>query len=196
MNKIISYYDAPIPTISYYIHNFLTKQVSELGYKVIISGTGADEIFTGYYDHYTFWLSNYRDEKNRKSLMNDWKNTYGKWINNPLLKDPLSLINNNDYGEHLYQNNKIYNEMLFDKIDTSFKEKSYDHNLLRNRMLNELFHEIVPVILRSDDQNSMMYSVENRSPFLDKDLVEFAFKIPHRLLIKNGNMLNGRSGIA
>ena len=39
-------------------------------------------------------------------------------------------------------------------------------------MLNELSDEIVPVILFSDDLNSMMYSLENRSPFLDKKLVE------------------------
>ena len=52
--------------------------------------------------------------------------------------------------------------------------------------MNELFHEIVPVILFSDDLNSMMYSVENRSPFLDSDLVEFLYSVPTKYLIKNG----------
>ena len=32
----------------------------------------------------------------------------------------------------------------------------------------------------------MKYSVENRSPFLDKKLVEFAFSIPEELLIQKG----------
>ena len=32
----------------------------------------------------------------------------------------------------------------------------------------------------------MMYSLENRSPFLDKKLVEFMFSIETKLLIKNG----------
>ena len=41
-------------------------------------------------------------------------------------------------------------------------------------MLNELFYEVIPVILHHDDLNSMYYSVENRSPYLDKDLFEFA----------------------
>ena len=186
MNKIISYFESPIPTISYYIHNFLTKQVSELGYKVIISGTGADEIFSGYYDHYIFWLFEYKKNKNFENLINDWKLSYGRWVNNPLLKDPLTLIKNMNFGDHLYQNNNLFNAMLNDGIDTTFKEKFFNSNLLRNRMLNELHHEIVPVILRSDDLNSMMYSVENRSPFLDRELVEFAYQIPHELLIKDG----------
>ncbi|MCG8511123.1 MAG: asparagine synthase C-terminal domain-containing protein, partial [Rhodospirillales bacterium] len=46
--------------------------------------------------------------------------------------------------------------------------------------------EVVPVILRADDMNSMRYSVENRSPFLDRDLAEFAFTIPNDCLIRNG----------
>jgi asparagine synthase (glutamine-hydrolysing) len=52
--------------------------------------------------------------------------------------------------------------------------------------LNELFHESTPVILHEDDLNSMCYSVENRSPFLDRDLFEFAFSIPPRHLIRDG----------
>ena len=53
-------------------------------------------------------------------------------------------------------------------------------------MLNELFHEVVPVILKHDDLNSMYYSIENRSPYLDRDLLEFTLTIPPHLLIANG----------
>ena len=53
-------------------------------------------------------------------------------------------------------------------------------------MMNELFHEVVPVILKHDDLNSMHYSVENRSPYLDRDLLEFTLTIPPHLLIANG----------
>ena len=53
-------------------------------------------------------------------------------------------------------------------------------------MLNELFHEVVRVILRQDDANSMASSIENRSPFLDTSLFTFAASIPTRLLIRDG----------
>jgi asparagine synthase (glutamine-hydrolysing) len=53
-------------------------------------------------------------------------------------------------------------------------------------MLNELFHEATPVILHEDDLNSMLYSIENRSPFLDTELFQFAFSIPAEHLIKDG----------
>ena len=53
-------------------------------------------------------------------------------------------------------------------------------------MLNELFHEAVPVILHEDDLNAMSFSIENRSPFLDRALFEHALTIPTRHLIVDG----------
>jgi len=53
-------------------------------------------------------------------------------------------------------------------------------------MMNELFHEATPTILYEDDINAMSSSVENRSPFLDRRLVEFAYSIPTELLICDG----------
>ena len=91
MEKIISYYSAPIPTISYYIHNQLSELIKQQGYSVVISGTGADEIFTGYYDHYLFWLYEMRLDSNFKQLIEEMKDGYGSYINNPLLKTQINL---------------------------------------------------------------------------------------------------------
>ena len=40
--------------------------------------------------------------------------------------------------------------------------------------------------LNNEDLNSMMYSVENRSPFLNKKIFDFCYSIPSDLLIENG----------
>ena len=53
-------------------------------------------------------------------------------------------------------------------------------------MLNELFYETVPVILHHDDMNCMYYSVENRSPFLDRKIFEFIFTLPNHYLVSDG----------
>ena len=53
-------------------------------------------------------------------------------------------------------------------------------------MFNELFYENMPPMLFEDDRNHMLNSIENRSPFLDKDIVEFALSLPSEFLIKNG----------
>ena len=53
-------------------------------------------------------------------------------------------------------------------------------------MMNEMFHEAVPVILKEDDLNAMYFSIENRSPFLDRQLFEAAYSIPTEFLIREG----------
>ena len=53
-------------------------------------------------------------------------------------------------------------------------------------MANEMFHEIVPVILHEDDLNAMYFSIENRSPYLDHNLFEFCQTIPTKYLIQEG----------
>jgi asparagine synthase (glutamine-hydrolysing) len=52
-------------------------------------------------------------------------------------------------------------------------------------MMNEMFHE-PPVILHEDDLNAMYYSIENRSPFLDRELFETCYSVPTRHLIQRG----------
>ena len=64
--------------------------------------------------------------------------------------------------------------------------KKYSQDLLRNRMLNELFKEVIPVILKHDDLNAMQNSIENRSPYLNKELFENSLNIPTRFLISEG----------
>ena len=67
-----------------------------------------------------------------------------------------------------------------------FTERKFSKNLSLNRRMNELFHENIPTILYEEDTNSMKYSVENRSPFLDSNLVNFMNSIEPQHLIRNG----------
>jgi asparagine synthase (glutamine-hydrolysing) len=71
-------------------------------------------------------------------------------------------------------------------FDEEFIEENISSSLLHNRMLNELFYEVTPVILHEDDLNSMLFSIENRSPYLDSRLLKFSYSIPPEYLIMNG----------
>ena len=75
---------------------------------------------------------------------------------------------------------------LNNKWTEPFSEKYYRSGLLQNRMANEIFEETTPMILHEDDLNSMYFSIENRSPFLDTNLFDFCHSIPVKHLIKDG----------
>ena len=186
MSKLISYHDKPISTLSYYLHSFMSEQISNSGCRVAISGNGADELFAGYYDHYSFWLAEMSSRSNHSKLIADWTNSYGKYVQNPILQNPDIFLHNPAERDHIYLNAEEFSSWLIEPFYEPFTESRYSDNILRNRMLNELKHETIPVILHEDDRNSMFYSVENRSPYLDSNLAEFLFTVPSRHLIKDG----------
>ena len=151
-----------------------------------MSGTGADEIFTGYYNHFLQFFSTIKNNDTLKKNINDWKKSVLPIIRNKNLKDPLRFIKNPQDRDNIYDNHSSIKNILKYNLKSKFIEKKFTKNLLRNRMYNELFYETTPITLRHEDLNSMQYSIENRSPFLDSKIYEFANTIPTKYLIKNG----------
>ena len=47
------------------------------------------------------------------------------------------------------------------------------------------FDLIMPSLLQMGDRMSSAFSIENRCPFLDKDIIEFGFSLPYEFKIKN-----------
>jgi asparagine synthase (glutamine-hydrolysing) len=188
MERLVNDHDAPVGTISYYVHSYLSEAIHEHGYKIAVSGTAADELFTGYYDHYSMWLAYMKvnTDTNFDTLIDDWKNSYGAAVNNPKLQDPLAFLKNPGQRDHIFLDTEIFESFLCRDFHEDWIEQIYCDDLLRNRMMNELFHESVPFILNEDDANSMSWSVENRSPYLDRDLTEFMYTVPNEHLIKDG----------
>ena len=189
LSNLIEYHDQPIATSNFLFHSFIAKKSSADGFKVLISGLGADEIFSGYYDHTLQYLYETRNHKKFLQNLKYWKHKTLKYIKNPVFKNYKLYINNPNFRKHLFDKSYFLKNFLNRKYSTLLLgdiEKNYTKNLLRNRMMNELFHEGVRVCLNEDDLNCMMYSVENRSPFLDTKLCEFLYTIPSHMLMKHG----------
>lgn len=187
LRDLVRAHDAPVYTISYYVHWLVMRQIAANGYKVAISGTGADELFTGYYDHYSMYLrSVHGDESDFDEALENWRSHVGPVIRNPRLQDPFCFIKNPEQRSHFSPDRKLLESMVGGSPLGTVDEDRYTGDLLRDRMLNELFTEVVPVILHEDDHNAMLCSVENRSPYLDRELFEFCQSIPSRLLMRNG----------
>jgi asparagine synthase (glutamine-hydrolysing) len=186
LNDLIAYHDAPVATITYYIHSLLSEAISQNGYRVAFSGTAADELFTGYYDHFILHLYEMRDHPDYGKYLADWQNHVQKFIRNPHLRNPDLYVKNRNMRDHVFDESEELRTYLKDDFIEPFTEEYYCDSLLRNRMLNEIFHEATRVILHEDDLNSMKYSVENRSPYLDSRLLKFVYSIPAEYLIHNG----------
>ncbi len=180
---LVRQHDAPVYTISYYLHWLLMRRVAEHGYKIAVSGTAADELFSGYFDHHNAYLAEIDvDPAQHAVSLANWRTHIEPIVRNPYLRDPDLFRRDPSFRGHIYLDAEEFSSYLTNPWNEPFSEARYTDSLLRNRMLNELFHEVVPIILHEDDLNAMSCSIENRSPFLDRVLFEFANTIPSSLL--------------
>ncbi|MBI5726150.1 MAG: asparagine synthase (glutamine-hydrolyzing) [Planctomycetes bacterium] len=187
LRELVKYHDSPVYTISYYAHWLLMESIHANGYRISVSGTAADELFSGYYDHHVMYLAGVKNDPalHEASLL-AWEKHVKPIVRNRYLSDPEMFVRDRDFRGHIYLDADDFASYLHKPWAESFAESNYAAGLLQNRMLNELFNEAVPVILHEDDLNAMYYSIENRSPFLDRDLMEFCFSIPPRHLVRDG----------
>ena len=182
LRELVRYHDAPVYTITYYAHWLLMESIAKHGYRIAVSGTAADELFSGYYDHFLAYLAETKDPAARAA----WIEHVKPVVRNPFLSNPDLFTADPSFRDHIYLDADGFAGYLHEPWKEPFAEATYSASTLRNRMANELFHEAVPVILHEDDLNAMYYSIENRSPFLDRSLFEWSTKIPTRHLMRDG----------
>ena len=184
---LVKYHDAPLATITYFVHSMISQRVSSDGFRVVFSGTSADELFTGYYDHFLLHLHELEGTPYYNDALRSWQEHTLGFVRNPILQNPRLFTEHPEFRSHIYDNSDEFIGFLKGELPEPFAEKNAVQSLLKNRTFNELFHEITPVILHEDDLNSMCFSLENRSPYLDSKLFEFSFSIPPQHLIRDGH---------
>ena len=184
LEKIVQYHNSPILTVNYLLHSLMQNKIKKMGYKVVLSGNGADEIFAGYYDHYLYHLYDLKKYHSKKIFSDnyaDWERHIFPLIRNPDYKNFKNYEKNNNKITLI----KEYTELIKNNKSLHSKSNTFYESDLKNKMINQIPERLYP-ILYMDDLNSMMNSIENRTPFLDRNLIEYIFSLPSNIFIKNG----------
>lgn len=178
LDKLIHYHDKPISTINYFLQSYIYKSMASDSIKISINGNGADEMFAGYYQHYQLYYQSLKNKNDKNIFKKNWK----KYI--------APLLRNNEFKNLDKKQIKSFftffgkNE-LKKKFKKNIREEFFVKNVLKNKMANEFFYQTLPLALHEDDLNSMFYSIENRSPFLNRSLVEFCFSLESKHFMKD-----------
>lgn len=201
--KMIYHLDEPQADPAAINSYLITKIARDQGIKVLLSGAGGDDIFSGYRRHIAILLSSklkclplpIRNFMSQISNSISSGNVTGiKQLNTVRRIAKLfsyTNLNNDDEIRHMFQwGNSHTNNSLLSKDLTEYNCKNSLADFCANdsalsKMLSlEVRHFLGDHNLNYTDKSGMSNGVEVRVPFLDMDLVNFATTIPDNQKVK------------
>ncbi|MHA1932816.1 MAG: asparagine synthase (glutamine-hydrolyzing), partial [Promethearchaeota archaeon] len=185
--KFIYHQEEPVPSFSPFTQYLVMKLANNHGLKVLLDGQGADEIFAGYSYMTGYFLVELLLKLKLYSFIKTLF-TVLKERNSFAIKTFLYQLVPTFISRRLVQENTKFLKKEFQQKhrDQLFLNSGlYKSRSLEKALINHLKYKLQH-LLRWEDKNSMAYSIEARTPFLDFNLVVYVLSIPGKLKINNG----------
>jgi asparagine synthase (glutamine-hydrolysing) len=190
--------DEPFPSASVYSQWRVMRLAAEAGVRVLLDGQGGDEVLGGYRYHLGPFLAEtartrgWRAARREIALLHENAQVGRSLLLGLLAYHALPVPDGIRRGAvRRYASHRRLDPAV---LDPDFRRRSGPATSERHRpratLLAErregLLRTSLPALLRYEDRNSMAFSVEARTPFLDYRLVERAQALPSADLIRRG----------
>lgn len=163
---------------------------------VLLDGQGGDEIFAGYWPYFEdfLWDQTMRGQENaeigpaRELTGVD----YGRVVSKARWQRrlPAFLRKSERLAPDPFKPPALLHPDLIEELKGLPRSRTPRDPAWPDRLSRRLAHDVgyvsLPMLLRYEDRNSMAFSLEARTPFLDYRLVEFAFSLPGDFKIHRG----------
>jgi asparagine synthase (glutamine-hydrolysing) len=166
LDDIVYHLEMPVASFSAFPLYFLAQAASEHGIGTILSGEGADELFSGYARHLII------PHENRLYDVPPMRN-YGSLLAyyfGSALDRFSHLLSRCDGMDHVVRDVIAPH---FERFDDVVHAMGYTE-----------FKVLLPTILHMEHCMAAAFGIQNRNPFLDRRIIQFAFSIPSRFKIR------------
>ena len=181
LKENIQHFEEPYSSLEVLMN--AAEYAKNLGFKVVLSGNGADELFAGYSHSLKLdkWLSMRKFNFVRHFIFTN--DDFSRKVKNYFSQDDmLDFFRQSQVGMKPFEAKSIFNKNIFTKIQTDLKEKKRSET----KDYQGLFEYDMKYSLSShhvfrDDLSAMKYGVEFRYPYLSNDLIDYVSSLPAKL---------------
>lgn len=192
IEDVIYHHDEPLLDGSMYAHYKLCEFAGKEGVKVLLSGSGGDELFGGYgsyiNSHHAGLLLKGKLGKYFSAIQDISANSsygYGNLVARSLYETlPVKLRKVLKNRQLRNRNRHLEHTPFIEHYQHAHKDPYYSN------LLNNYRSWTVPPYLHYEDRNSMAFGVEIRVPFYDHRLMDFVFRFsPDEIINKSSKSI-------
>ena len=190
VDEFIWHQDEPVASTSVFSQWAVFKKTHEAGLKVMIDGQGADEHLAGYGGNDLPYYAGLLGQGHLQELLDEircYKKNNGAWPVGFIL-GAMQLVFGKTFTALLPAKIRLKPQSGVDWLKEQHTNNPVSgpaHSLKQN-LISQLYGTPLPSLLRYEDHNSMAWSVESRTPFMDYRLIEFTLGLPARFVYKRG----------
>ena len=199
VERMVAAHDEPVATATWLSHFLLCEAVAANGHGALFGGLGGDELNAGEYEYFLCHFADLRQAGREEELAGEvaW---WARYHDHPVYRKTPAVVEANfrrliDFstpGRCLPDRDRLcrYQAALNpDWFDLSSFVPVMDHpfaSCLKNRTYQDIFRETAPCCLRAEDRQTAWFGLDHFLPFFDYRLVEFMYRVPGSMKIRDG----------
>lgn len=200
VDRLIGLHDEPVATATWLSHMRLCRQAASGGeFDSIFGGLGGDELNAGEYEYFPLHFADLKYAGQDGALDHE-VSLWAEYHDHPVFKknravaDELiarltdatrpgaCLPDRKRLGRYLHVLSRDFAEFR----DYSPVMETVFSSCLKTRTWQDLSRETLPCCVRAEDRHGSAFGLPPVLPFLDRDLVEFMYRVPGSLKIRDG----------
>jgi len=197
--RMVEVNDEPVATATWLSHYLLCEEVASRGFGALFGGLGGDELNAGEYEYFFFHFADLRTAGRADDLSHEIE----RWAahhDHPIYRKDTGVAaaqiarctDPAQPGRCLPDPDRM--RRYYGALDPDFfgidsfvpvMEAPFA-SYLKTRGYQDLTRETAPCCLRAEDRQTAAFGLDNHVPFFDRRLIEFMFRVPGDMKIRDG----------
>lgn len=197
--RMVRAHDEPVATATWLSHFLICDEVAQGGFASLFGGLGGDELNAGEYEYFFFHFADMRLQGREAELGQEVR----RWVehhDHPIYRKSMEVVEAHfrrvvDFtraGRCLPDRARLdryipaLNPEFFRLDDFVPVMDAPFGSYLKNRTFQDIFRETAPCCLRAEDRQAAAFGLEHFDPFFDYRLLEFMFRVPGSMKVREG----------